>query len=290
MNYKKVYDAFIEYCLNTDINERLKNRNHDDFRIGREYLYTENHHIVPKHTNGKDVKANMVLLPEEHIFAHKIRWKAYKQRGDMLVVRFCLNGIINPKCKQLNEISMMLSRTVRNGYIWMKQNSAEVRKTHGWQTPEGVQRISEARKGQIPVKDVNTGEMMGCVTKDHPKYISGELVHHSKGIKLSKEEAQNKASPGEKNGKYNGTTDEEIIEVAVKLALKHKQILSQRQLRVEAKELGVNIPACYSKFRFNGNGGVELNRIIREKTGFEYNPYAKSDTKRKNIKHTKGKK
>ena len=65
MNHKKVYDALIE-------NARSKNRkqlrkNNDN------YIYYENHHIIPRCLGGNENKDNKVLLTaREHFICHKL--------------------------------------------------------------------------------------------------------------------------------------------------------------------------------------------------------------------------
>jgi len=186
MDYNKVYIKFIKYCKTTDIKERLYNRNKYDFRIGKKYIYTEKHHIIPKSLGGDNSIENLVeLLPEEHLFAHKVRYKAYKKREDFLAIRYIANSFKSvPLSKKiLNEYnySTIINKTIKKSYMFIKQNSGEFRKIHGWHTKEGIEQISKSRKGKIPVINIVTGESVGCVTKNHPEYISGLYVHHSKG-------------------------------------------------------------------------------------------------------------
>lgn len=185
MNYTIIHDKFIDYCKNTTIKERLSKRNADDFRLNKEYIYTEHHHILPKSQGGSDDDSNLVeLLPEEHLFIHKLRYKAFCNRTDMLSVRFILNGLNNASegNRKIDSRSIRVNKEIRKTFSFIKQHSAEFRKIHGWQTIEGVKRISESRKGTFTMKDINTGEIVGSFSKTHPKYISGEWVHHSKGM------------------------------------------------------------------------------------------------------------
>lgn len=211
MDYGKLYENFIRYCKNVDIEQRIKVRDPYDFRLGKSYIYKENHHILPKHDGGMDEPCNLVLLTtEEHLFAHKIRWKAYKQRGDMLAVRFTLNGVVGERNEGLSEVKMNLTKKVFQGIKFISQNSSEVRKTHGWHTEDGAKRISEARKGTMPVRDLN-GNMIGSVRTNHPKVISGEWVHHTKGRKISSEERLLKSLPGTLNPNFNEILTKERI-------------------------------------------------------------------------------
>lgn len=231
MNYKLIYDNFIAYCQTTTPEYRMITRNKNDFRKDYGKLYVEEHHIIPKALGGIDEKNNLViLLPEEHLFAHKLRYKAYSDRVDFLAVRFTINGLLNNK--RYKDIPDNISNKIKSAYSWMKQNSSEFRKIHGWQTEDGVKRISESRKNTFPVKCSKTGEIIGSFDKNHPKILSGEWVHHSTRMKTYINIETNekiyccvdsdyiktgnwKSVQGEvigiKNPRYNGMTNENVI-------------------------------------------------------------------------------
>lgn len=68
MNYEKLYFAFIE---------KYKNQVFEDG------VYTELHHIIPRHAGGDDSKENLIRLNyKQHTFAHHLLWKVYKRAGD----------------------------------------------------------------------------------------------------------------------------------------------------------------------------------------------------------------
>ena len=183
MNYDKIYKDLCEYCKTTTPEFRVKTRNPDDPRIGVQYLYTERHHIVPKHDGGTDEECNIVtLLPEEHFLAHFIRYKAYNQANDFISVRSIINGYMSKQHEVLRSNLDHVSMNKRIGLF--RQHIQSYRKVHGWQTEDGRKRISKARMGTFPCVDVETGDPVGSHKKDHPNIISGKWVHHSKG-KLS---------------------------------------------------------------------------------------------------------
>jgi len=280
MNYIKLYDTFINYCLTTSPSFRMIKRNKNDYRLKKSYIYTENHHIHPKHDNQNTTDELVELLPEEHIFAHQVRWKAYHQRGDMLAVRFCLNGFEYNKNEHIQEAKMetKINKAIKQGYIWVKQNAAEVRKTHGWQSADGRKRISEARKGTMPARDQNTGELVGNVPTDHPKVLSGEWAHHTKGTKLSKEEAMKRAMPGEKNGMYLNITDDEIIEYYLELTHELNRIPTMNVLRKHVQEkYERKIPTSFTKFRFPNKSP---QKIVEDITKLVYNPHFRTKEQR----------
>jgi hypothetical protein len=293
MNYEKLHNKFIKYCQTTTLVERLMKRNKFDKRLESDYIYSENHHILPKHSNGLDNNENFViLLPEEHLFVHKLRWKAYKERGDMLAVRRILNGFNNKTQagEKFKEVRLNITKQLFQSYIWIKQNSSEVRKTHGWQSEDGRKRISEARKGMIPVVDKTTGKSMGCVRKTHPKYISGEWVHHSSGyitmlnmitnkkeyIKVSDKKDYHvyiQDSAGIKNSNYSGITDEEIVENYINEIKEFGEFMTYPDFINICNSKGIKTLKSFSNMRFSGLGFKELIRIIEEKINIKYNPY-----------------
>lgn len=70
MNYEKLYFAFIE---------KYKNQVFD------EGVYTEKHHIIPRHAGGDDSKENLIRLDyKQHTFAHHLLWKTYKRSSDYM--------------------------------------------------------------------------------------------------------------------------------------------------------------------------------------------------------------
>lgn len=180
MDYKKLYYKFMNYCKTTDVYDRMLNRNPDDFRKDKEYIYTELHHIVPRHSGGTDDEDNLVkLLPEEHYMAHLIRWRAYDSRDDFLSVRFIVNGIESNK--RYSEVCGNELVNIRRRVARYRQRIQEFRKIHGWQSDEGIRKISESRIGTFPAVDSETGESVGSVANDHPNVLSGKWIHHSKG-------------------------------------------------------------------------------------------------------------
>lgn len=152
---------------------------------------------------GSDDISNLVsLLPEEHLFAHKLRYKAYNDRVDMLAVRFIVNKLANSGYIE-RTVKMSITKHIKNTYSWIRQHSYTFRTAIGWHTEEGIRRISEARKGKMPVKNSVTGEKIGMADVNHPKVLSGEWVHHTKGRKWTeKERANARKMDGKNNFNY----------------------------------------------------------------------------------------
>ncbi len=304
MDYIAVHSKFIAYFQNTTPEERLLKRNKNDFRITEGLkLYTESHHITPRSLGGLDVEENLVrLLPEEHIFIHMLRYKAFDTRQDMLAVRFCLNGCASPSVRKPKHIGRLTKR-LRTGYSFIKTNAYRFRKEHGWQTKAGAQSISDKAKETMSVKCAKTGEPVGfrVSTKD-PRVLSGEWVHHSSGMVSVLEIASGKTvrittqerklnphlykgllnQAGTSNVRYSGLTDEDILEHAVTVSLKLGRIAPYAQVIKYGVENNIPIPKSLSKMRFNGNQSKEyLERLQKLLPDLEYTPYFKTEEQRR---------
>lgn len=271
MNYKNIHDRFINYIRSTTPRDRILKRNLKDQRLATRSLYQEVHHIIPRSLGGNDTLCNLVeVLPEEHIFLHMLRYKIYSKREDALAVRFMLNGF-NSKKMFKDSCYENLNKKVRMGYSWLRTNSYNIRSIEGWQTDEGRQCISRARKGKVVVKDLITGQMVGSVSITHPNVLSGIWVHHTKGRKISNEERVRRklAGSGSKNNNYSGLTDEYFINKGVEISQIEGRILSWNEMqRLSEKH---NFKWLKSiKTRFDKLGKRGYYKSIETITGYKY--------------------
>lgn len=269
MNYKQIHDKLVNYARSTSPRDRINKRSPDDERLCSESIYVEIHHIIPRSLDGNDSSENLVeLLPEEHIFIHMLRYKIYQKREDMLAVRFMLNGA---SLDRYSKGRNYLNKKLRGGYSWIRTHSAEFRKKNGWQTKDGVKRISEARAGKMPVKDVNTGEMIGSVDVNHPNVKSGLWVHHTKGRKYG-DEVRRKISErnsGQNNGNASGLSDEYFLEKSLEMFEEFGQILGWRTMLNLSKIRGFRwIKSLRSRFGGNGSAGYIAEMEARTQTKF----------------------
>jgi len=70
-------------------------------QILSESVYTEKHHIVPRHCAGSDDIANIVKLTfRQHILAHLLLWKIYDRLEDEVAYKF-MKGISSDERKKL---------------------------------------------------------------------------------------------------------------------------------------------------------------------------------------------
>jgi hypothetical protein len=147
-------------------------------------VYYEWHHIVPEfmfkdrkrkgpvgHLSGDpNHPDNLVLLTfQEHLMCHYYLYEMHKdskygyQAGSALQFFFTKAGNGHKRQINLSEVDQEFLNSM-----------AHLREL-------GISSISKARKGKMPVVDVVTKKSMGSVPVDHPKVLSGEWVHHSKG-------------------------------------------------------------------------------------------------------------
>lgn len=240
-------------------------------------IYYEKHHIVPVFmfkTNKRyktsigdflgnpDDLDNLVLLTHrEHFLAHALLCKIYKNTK---YYQGCLTSLflMSNKFKygRKNEFSFN-----RNQLITKLFSTRLYDKLRN----DGRKAISESRTGKIVVKDKNTGEIMGSFDRSHPKIISGEWVHHTKGIKLSdqRKEVQSKNSKGENNPRHSGISNDLILSEFLILCDKLKEIpLVAFFRKVWNIKYETKFPDHLTKYRFNN--GKDLAIIANNKLGY----------------------
>lgn len=100
MNYEKLYFAFIEKYKSQEIDKGV---------------YTEKHHIIPRHAGGGDSKDNIITLTfRQHVFAHRLLWKAYKSHND-LIAWYMMSGVeVDKKLASLKAIGRA---NVESGFL-----------------------------------------------------------------------------------------------------------------------------------------------------------------------------
>lgn len=147
-------------------------------------VYYEWHHIVPEfmfkerkrrgpagHLSGdSNHPDNLVLLTfQEHLMCHYYLYEMHKdsrygyQAGSALQFFFIKAGNVHKRQIHLSQLDQEFLDSM-----------AHLREL-------GISSIRKARTGKMPVVDVATKQSMGSVSVDHPKVLSGEWAHHSKG-------------------------------------------------------------------------------------------------------------
>lgn len=283
MDYQTIYHKFVELCRSTSPRERLKKRNPADPRLAKDSIYTERHHIVLRADGGSDADDNLLtLLPEEHLFIHYLGYKAFNNRADYLAVRGVINRL---RSTSKVDISPAVQRMTFNTYGLYRDDLYEFRLKSGWHTSDGIKRISIARKGTFPAKNILTGESVGSVSVDDPNVISGLYVHVTKGYmtainvetglkeRITMETYRNGGYKplvdvsGTSNPNYSGITDDEILTYAKKFYEEYNIVPTYFVLKKYCKKtLSVSLPAHLSqRFRFTNIGGY--NNAIADALG-----------------------
>lgn len=169
----------------TELYEKLIDNARKENRMKDHGTYYERHHIVPdflfknrKRTGPKgnldgnpDSAENIVLLTfSEHLMAHYYLYEIYKETryeysaGSALQFFFVKATSNHKRQVNLSEIDEKFLKDM--DHLRLLGNNC----------------ISKARKGKMPVVNAITREKQGSVRVDHPNVLSGEWIHHSKGI------------------------------------------------------------------------------------------------------------
>ena len=171
MSFKELYKNIIDQA-------------NAECRVKNGGIYYEIHHIVPDfmfknrrrkgpkgHQDGDSNDAgNLILLTfQEHLMCHYYLYEIYKgthyeyPAGSALQFFFVKATGNHIRQKNLADVD-----------VEFLNKMAHLRQL-------GIKSISNARRGTMPVVDAITKESKGSVSVNHPKVLSGEWVHHSKG-------------------------------------------------------------------------------------------------------------
>lgn len=259
MNYQKLYNLLIE-------SRKKVNK--------QKTIYTERHHIIPRCLGGTNNADNIVVLTcREHYIAHLLLSKIYPSKRSIQQSFLMMGAKGNNKSTQNR-------RVVSHTYEFAKKRfidsiSGKNHHYYGKSREEHVkQAISKYRTGKIPVIDSNGNRYE--VTKDDPRYISGEVWHHSKGIKLTDDHKNKIAlkSQGKSNPRYSGMSDDEIVEHAINFYKLSGEIWYACKWNEYSKDH--SIPLHFSKFRFVERSFIQsiedkLGKKLRKKRFYVVN-------------------
>lgn len=274
MYYSKIYKAIINKA-------RSENRKKGE-------IYYESHHIVPeclfkcrsrKGSSGfiegdpNDSENIILLTSREHFICHVLLYKIYKNTPYEFKLGSALNffftKVIDVNHPRFNDFQC---------------NS----KKYEYYRKIGLDNISKSRKGKMPVVDAKTRESIGSVDINHPKVISGEWVHHSKGRKLSEKQKMNRPSQkGVNNTNYKVMdTDrkDRVFNVVSKSIIENhlQKKLFDANLKLEFTEFK---KISYKWVLNNFNSFEELLCEYNNKfnTQVQYHPYFRSSDSRKTL-------
>jgi len=170
--YKELYKKLIDTARKEN---RMKNQGtyYEQHHIVPDFLYKNRKRTGPKgHLDGNpNGTENLILLTfSEHLMAHYYLYEIYKgtryeySSGSALQFFFVKATGNHKRQINLTEVDEKFLKEMEHLRIL------------------GIECISKARTGMMPVVDAITREKQGSVSVNHSKVLSGEWIHHSKGI------------------------------------------------------------------------------------------------------------
>ena len=251
MNYEKIYT---NQCSRGKTRKKTRGSN------------LERHHIIPtfffknprriKRYNdgvyegdGEHIGNITYLTPREHFIAHLLLCKIWK--GTKWVYRCftsCKMFLIGGKTNENRDVFRQNSRLIEKYKIEINSG------------------LSKGKNGTMPAKDAITGKRLGIVEVAHPKVISGEWVHITKGIKKSDEmlEKYRKNSKGlsNSNSKY---LDEELLNSYKECCYYYGKLANGSLWIQYAKTYNLPYLTSWKPFRFEGKAWAGMvERLLEE--------------------------
>lgn len=209
MNYEDEYNTLIETRL------ALQPQRTQERKEGSKFY--ESHHIVPKFMGGGDEKSNRILLSfREHFIAHLLYYKMCLKSNKNVYSSFYAVEKMMQVTK--NRTSIMSPADLASGAelyesykieFWSQYTPEQHPRFGAHLSDEACASISKHRLGTMPIKNAITGEILGSVSTTHPKVLSGEWVHVTKGREISETEMANRSSKqGSANNNFKELTTE----------------------------------------------------------------------------------
>lgn len=261
--YKKIYKSLIEKAKKENRKKKC-GEYYESHHIIPDFMFRDRKRKGPKGTlsgNPND-KNNLVLLTaREHFIAHVLLYKIYKGTKYEYSAGSALSFFTTKVIKNRNH----------NRNDWFNQSCS---KKYDFYRKIGLESISKARKGKMPVVDAKTRESIGSVEVNHPKVLSGEWVHHSKGRKISESEKSNRQSKaGFRNDNYKGWTKQyEETTLLILKSIENNNIISRKDFFNDMKKYKGDRAKYFSITLINNQYGDFVNfiNIINERNNTQY--------------------
>jgi hypothetical protein len=238
MNYEDVY---YKLCQRGKTRNKTRGSNLEKHHIIPTFFYKNSKRNL-RYTDGIykgdcDQIGNITYLtPREHFIAHLLLCKIWKDtkweyRCYLSIKMFLNGGELN------NKRSVFQNSSRKYEYYKIKANC----------------KISEGKSGTIPAKDAETGKRLGIVSINHPKVLSSQWVHITKGMKKSKEQRQKYSKPGtsNSNSKY---TDEQLLESYKKCCYHYGKVVNGSLWIFFAEKHKLPYLKFWKQFRFDNKG------------------------------------
>lgn len=254
MNYEKIYS---DICARGKLRQKTKCDG------------LEKHHIIPTfffkdskrkkrfrdgiyEGDGNDASNITYLTAREHFLAHIILCKIWRHTR---WYHRCMSSV------------MLFYNTIDSRHTRNKTfNPSDSKKYEKYRT-KAIDSISKMRKGTMPVKESETGVIVGSVPVNHPKVLSGEWVHHSKGKKISANRVDKLRNTmkglGNSNSKYS---DEELLHSFKKCCEDVGFVVGHHYWVTYATSKGLPFVTTFKSFRFSGKGFDDMLNYVLENT------------------------
>jgi hypothetical protein len=253
MNYSNIYQKL---CGRGKNRKKTKGSNLERHHIIPTFFFRDNKRNLRYNDgiyegDGEHIGNITFLTPREHFIAHLLLCKIWK------------NTKWEYRC--FTSVKMFLIGGKSNDNRCVYQYSSRLLEKYKIAANKG---ISKGKQGTMPAKDSNTGERLGIVSMDHPKVLSGEWVHITKGIKKSEEQRRKNAKSGleNSNSKYS---DRDLLESYKKCCYYYGKLVNA-SLWVFYSEVN-NLPCLkhWKMFRFNNKGFSGMQEKLIEESNKE---------------------
>jgi hypothetical protein len=265
MDYKKIYQK-IMLAAQSQNRKKSKEQYYESHHIVPDFMFSNRTRKGPKgHLPGDpESPSNKVLLTaKEHFIAHVLLYKILKN------TRY---GYAAGSALQFFFVKVIGDHPRTKNFVGAKKYEKY--------RLIGLDSISKSRKGKMPAKDAITGIPVGSVDVTHPKVVSGEWVHHSKGKKPCRKSRID--TTGKANNNYKSIDPIEFSDAFLKSNRENfffrKMFLSEYNSTKQGRQTitGVFIVNHFGSWE---NFVATMNSILS--TNFEYNPYYRSLDQRK---------
>ena len=148
MNYVNLYRKAIDFYLTQRIEEGV---------------YTEKHHIVPRHKGGTNDSSNMVVVTyRQHVLLHLLLWKAYENPYDKMAYQLMRGQISSVEGRRE---ALRLSKLGKKWSPEFREHIMECRKEY-YSSEEFLKNARSAQAKAVKLKSDRTKEKSDTLVKN----------------------------------------------------------------------------------------------------------------------------
>ena len=261
MNHQKIYDNIIQKAKSEN-RQKLK-------KTDINYIYYENHHILPKCLSGDKEKENMVLLTvREHFICHKLLTYIFKGNYKIVYGYYRMihskNGIFIKSSRDYAYLKELISNTPMPDEIRKKISKSRKGK------PAWNKGIPASRESKLKNRESQLGDKSKCWGKHH----SEETLQ-----KLRKPKSSTINMFGNKNGlNYKHTAQAKA------------KISSAGRLRKGVKSPNYGKPAWNKGKHSSEKTKIKISNFLKGRTAWNKGVPCSKESKIKQIETKRNKK